>query len=316
MQYVWENTVEIPFDDDLFSINKSIVDDEGSVHILGKLYKAKRKDRVKGEPNYTYHVVSILNRGKEIKDYEIELEGFFLKDATIGINQKNNLVASGFYTRENRNTVKGAFYISIDIKAKKVIKSSAKDFDFEVFSVANEEEGEDEEKEKKSTKNNKAEKKANKKSNELYAYRLDDIIWREDGGAILIAEQYYIVERTCTTTDSQGRMTTRTVYYYNYHNILLINISPEGDIDWLKRIDKRQVTSGNIAFLSYVFTACKDKMYFIFNDNIKNHDKKTNKNTIYFYKGPNKKLTLIYYNNTQHDKNFHSIISSFYNNFC
>ena len=56
-------------------------------------------------------------------------------------------------------------------------------------------------------------------------------------------------------------------------------MSPDGKIEWSKKIAKKQVTRNDGGFFSsYALSIVKDKLYFVFNDNPKN----------LFYKGEGK----------------------------
>ncbi len=102
---------------------------------------------------------------------------------------------------------------------------------------------------------------------ELYEYDLEDIVLRDDGGAILIGEQYFV--REVTTTDFQGNINISYHYYYN--DIIVISIDPEGQIEWTEKIAKRQHTvNDNGLFSSYALAIVGDKLNLIFNDNAKN----------------------------------------------
>jgi hypothetical protein len=104
-------------------------------------------------------------------------------------------------------------------------------------------------------------REAKGKDVELYQYDLDNIVLKDDGGAILVGEQFFI--RVVTTTDAQGNVRTTTHYYYN--DIIVISINPKGEIDWTEKIAKRQHTiNDNGYFSSYAMAVNEDKINFIF----------------------------------------------------
>ncbi|MBX9851996.1 MAG: hypothetical protein K2X86_09580 [Cytophagaceae bacterium] len=118
----------------------------------------------------------------------------------------------------------------------------------------------------------KIEKKAEKgKDIELYQFSLDDLVIRSDGGMVLTGEQYFVRVHTYTTSNPNGGMSTTTVYKYHYNDIIVININPEGNIQWATKIPKTQITSNDGGFFSsYSMAVASDKLYFVFNDNPKN----------------------------------------------
>jgi hypothetical protein len=116
----------------------------------------------------------------------------------------------------------------------------------------------------------KAERKAARKDEELgieWDYNLHEIIRRDDGGAVLIAEQYYMYAVTTCTTNPNGGQTCRTTYHYIYNDIIAVNIDPQGNIEWSAKVPKRQHTTNDDGYYSsYALEVKGDKIYLIFND--------------------------------------------------
>lgn len=82
--------------------------------------------------------------------------------------------------------------------------------------------------------------------------------------------QQYSIWRNSTTT---------TINYYYYNDIIVINFSSNGKIEWTEKVAKRQVTANDGGFFSsYALSVVKDKLFFVFNDNPRNQ----------FYKGEGK----------------------------
>ncbi|MDH5399348.1 MAG: hypothetical protein OEX02_14450, partial [Cyclobacteriaceae bacterium] len=76
---------------------------------------------------------------------------------------------------------------------------------------------------------------------------------------------------TYTTQGANGAMMTNTMYYYYRNDIIIVSFSPEGEIKWLDKIPKTQVTvnDGGL-YSSYAKTIVGDKIYFLFNDHPQN----------------------------------------------
>lgn len=267
MEQIWEKQINLPYEEGLFKIEEYTISNTGDVYVLGVAYKEKRVSKRHGQPNYNYQILSYSDKGSNFKNIDVELEGKFLTDMQIAINEKDEIICAGFYSTEGTYSIKGSFFLKVDAVNKKVKHSNFKEFDMD-FLTQNLSE--------KAAKKV-AKKKKKGKDVELYEYDLDRIVLREDGGAVLIGEQFYI--NVVTTTNSNGG--TTTTYYYNYNDIIAINISPEGNIEWATKIPKRQVTSNDGGFYSsYTLAVVDDKLYFVFNDNGKN----------LFYKGGSDKL--------------------------
>jgi len=112
------------------------------------------------------------------------------------------------------------------------------------------------------------------KTVELYEYDLDRLILRDDGGVVLMAEQYYISTYSRSAnfaSDPYANNRREVVNNYHYNDIIIININPDGNIDWASKIPKQQTTSGdNGYYSSYQPAVIKNKIYLFYNDNPKN----------------------------------------------
>ncbi|MBL4657406.1 MAG: hypothetical protein JKX73_05355 [Flavobacteriales bacterium] len=258
MNKMWGKTVTLPYMEELFDVERYKVDDKGNVYILGLEFKDKRKLKRKGEPNYKYTMISFKDNGENVANYPIELPGKFITDMQFAIADNGDIVCGGFYSEEGTFSIKGSYFLSMDGKSNTIKSNSVNEFGID-FITQN----------LKAKKAAKAKKKAAKgKAVELYEYELDDIILKDDGGAVLIGEQYYVRVVTRTSTDANGNTRTTTTYYYHYNDIIVININPKGIIEWTEKIPKRQVTTNDGGyFSSYALAVRGDKMHFLFNDN-------------------------------------------------
>ena len=269
LNQLWEKKITLPYKEELFDVEDYEVDNNGNVHLLSLIFKEKRKEKRKGKPNYKYQILSYFDSGNELKEYPIKIEGKFLTDMQIAINDEQDIICGGFYSKEGTFSIIGSYFIKINGSTKEIKTKNFKEFGID-FITQNMTERQEKKTKKKDEKG---------KNIELFRYDLDDIILREDGGAVLIGEQYFVRIVTRTYTDSDGNTRTTTTYYYYFNDIIAISMSPNGSIDWAEKIPKRQLTINDGGFFSsYALSVVKDKLYFVFNDNPKN----------LFYKGQGK----------------------------
>jgi len=257
----WERKVELPYNDTEFSRERLRVDDDGSVLLLGVKYDSKREAKEKtkkGEVTYLYHLMVLKDGDSALEDNPIQVPGKFLQDMTFAMGADGDIICGGFWGNLNSWNARGAYFLRIDRKTKAIAHESFKEFDTDFITAYM-----TEKEEKKATK--KAEKKG--QDLEMYKFELDDIVRRDDGGAILIGEQAY--NYTVCYTDSRGN--TRCTTHYIHNDIIVVNIDPEGDIEWASKIPKRQHTANDGGFYSSYALAVKgDRMYTVFNDSGKN----------------------------------------------
>ena len=94
-------------------------------------------------------------------------------------------------------------------------------------------------------------------------YTLQDLILREDGGAILIAEAQYLSEYSFYDQFTQT-FNRRTEYHFD--NIIVFSVSPEGTIDWCRVIKKEQVSMDDFGiFSSFAFYLNNEELGIIYN---------------------------------------------------
>jgi len=257
----WERTVELPYSDKEYRQEELRVDDDGAVLILGVKYDEKREARAKekkGEVFYTYHLLVMKDASSGVEDTPIEVAGKFLHDMTMAIGKDGHIFCGGYWGNKNSWNARGAYFLRMDRATKRIDHESFKEFDNDfITSYMTEKE------EKKATK--KAEKKG--EDLEMYKFKLYEIVLRDDGGAILVGEQAY--DYVVCYTDSKGN--TRCSTHYIHNDIILVNIDPEGDIEWAAKVPKRQHTVNDGGFYSSFALGVKGtNMYAVFNDSGKN----------------------------------------------
>ncbi|MCB0803745.1 MAG: hypothetical protein KDB74_11655 [Flavobacteriales bacterium] len=254
---LWKQDLESDYSDELEDIEKIRVSNEGDIYLLSIQYKEKRRAKKDGEANYIYMLKEYSKDGDRVNQFPISLQGEFITDMTIGLNGNNEIVCTGFYSTIGTYGIKGCYYMLLDAKTKTIKKESKKEFSFD-FLTANLSE----------RKTKKAEKRKEKgKDIELANYILGDIVLREDGGVIQVAECYYIT----STTYTDGNGMRHTSYQHHFDDLIVISISPSGNIDWTRKIRKSQTAPDSYnKYASYHLKVNGDKMYFFHNGNAEN----------------------------------------------
>ncbi len=278
LEPIWKKDIELPYPDNKFSVENYRVDRNGNVHVLGVVYEDAFRKRRKGKPTYKYTLITYGADGSDDKEYRIDLGDKFITDLTFRIQKDGNPVCAGFYSDKNSYSVRGTYFFKIDKNSGEIFNQSIKEFDFDFIT------------ELYTDRQKKRAAKAEKGSNddrkaELYEYDLDKLILRSDGGAVLVAEQYYVRIENERYRDAQGYWQFRQQFYYNYGDVIVVNINPDGGIEWASHIPKRQVTVNDGGyFSSYAIAVTGKAIYLVYNDNGKNFDK-TKNNRIHAFNG-------------------------------
>lgn len=296
---VWEKEVILPYPDNQFTVEEYRVDDAGNVFLLGVLYSDAAKYRRRGNPTYRYVLLSYLNQGQVEDEMQIELPGKFITDLTFRIGKDGNLVFAGFYSDKGSYSIKGSYFFRFNPYDRSLLNRNYAPFDFNFLTAFM--------RPKEKERALEAERINDPlRSPELYNYSLDRLILRSDGGAVLIAEQFY-VERESYYRNmypyygyypygyfNDFYYSNRQVdYLYNYNDIIIVNIKPNGELQWTARIPKWQETRNDGGFYSsYAMSIVRDKLYFIFNDDARNFDPKRKADRVYKYTGQNEMVVL------------------------
>lgn len=248
---LWRKEIEIPYASNLFDINEKFIDYAGNVHMLATLSPEKQKGDIFNKTVATskYLLISYYAAENKLKEFEINLDGKFITSVTAGVNPAGNVAIGGFYSNSNSLSLAGTFYLTISPQTKKVITLNQKPFEKEFLTEFMSEKNAD-------------------KGGELSDFYFDHFILNEDGSALLVAEEYF--KQTYTYFDPYNQL-----YYdnntYNFNSIVVVKVDVKGEIEWTKKISKRQVSSTGLnEFYSYSLGKGESNLYIAFNDNSNN----------------------------------------------
>ncbi|MEM9885783.1 MAG: hypothetical protein AAF849_07820 [Bacteroidota bacterium] len=289
---LWSKDIRLPYNDEIFTVEEYRIDNDGNVYLLGVLYFDKARASRNGQPNYQYVILTYRNNGTEEQEHKIQLRDKFITDLTFRNDRKGNLICSGFYSEQSAVGAKGTYFLKMDLETGEIYNESLKEFDFELLTQ--------DYSEGKRRRAEEAERTGNERRQaELYRFALDELILRSDGGALLIGEQYYVFEDFYQDFRFGGvgfggpTPMTRVDYYYHYNDIIIVNIRPDGEIEWSTRIPKVQVTRNDGGYYSsYAMSIVRDKIYFIFNDDARNFNRNNNRQ-LFNFTGNNMTLSLV-----------------------
>ena len=255
LKEVWSQRFELPYTNKLLDMTTHRITSEGDLYILGKRYYGKRRERQKGEINYDYLLLS-FDRSGAIDSFKMESEGKYLKDMQVDISPSGDIISAGFYSDKGAFQSAGAYYMRIDGSSKAVEQQSFKEFE-DGFLLQN----------MTAAKKKRLEKKMEKgKEVELPFFFIDEFILGEDGSTKIIAAQRHIY--TVTTYNQYEAITTT---HYDYDDMMLLDINPQGEFTDAVRVAKNQHTTNDAAVFSSYSAAYNNKnVYLIFNDNAEN----------------------------------------------
>jgi hypothetical protein len=260
LKEMWRDNIRFPFSREYFNIARLTVDDRGGIVLLGQKMKEVKlgPDAVEaGRSNYHWELVVIQDKGKKRFEFSLESDKHFITDICGIVDHENKLHCVGFYSTSKTKGIRGAMYLKIDCNTGAVMKSSMSEFDTDfLYSELN------------PYQRDKAERKG--KEVELQMFNLKNIVLYEGGGCILLAEQF---EASTATSRFVTPYVTFTSVSQNYKclNIIAVRVDKTGDIEWEKKIRKRQYTINDEGlYSSFGVQVIRDKIYIIFNDHVNN----------------------------------------------
>ncbi|MBV6653970.1 MAG: hypothetical protein KI786_09465 [Mameliella sp.] len=282
MQELWSKNIRLPYSEQQFSVEDYRVDKDGNVYLLCIQYLDDSSQAVRrGLANYQYVILSYTDNGERKQEYRLAVKDKFITDMTFRIGNEGDLICAGFFSERGTNSIKGTCFFRVNPETEEVFNVSLQEFDFEFRTAFMR--GSQQRRAERAEQSGNTNQEA-----ELSRFALNDLILRSDGGAVIVAEQFFVFQRTYRLWDG----TLQFDEFYNYNDIIVVNIRPDGSMEWSVRIPKRQETVNDGGYYSsYSMAVVRDRLYFIFNDNSRNYTSQ-NDNNLYNFNGRNSIITL------------------------
>ena len=258
---VSDGDYRLPYEGKLSTINQHYLSNTGDYFIsVTEFEPAEEKKIFKNYLNYkAMHILHITP--DDLEDFTIDLEGKRVEAMTMNSDNDRIFTLTGIYGDQGKAGVTGLFYMRANFDKQEVIDEGFEKFGKDFIT----QDWSDRQKEK-------AEKKEQKGKGEpqLYNYVMRQTEVLKDGSVVGSLEQYYVVVNTYRDPKT-GATTTTYTYYYN--DIIAFKVGVDGGFDWLKKLNKYQVsTNDGGPYSSYARFVDDGKLCFIFNDNVKNYD--------------------------------------------
>lgn len=262
-----DKSVELPIKTRNFDKETIGVDNLGNVYVLAKIYKEK-DERQKDQSLYYYKLV-VFNKDEKPKEFDFDYPNKDIESINIIPGKNNTLICTGFLKILNKGLfgvgkkalISDEMFSSI-IDSKTLTLKSAKNYEIEGLYP-----------------------EKPKKASDYVPYKVKEIFFRPDGGAVVVAEQYKLV----VTTTSGANGMTHTSYYYYFCDIAVINVSNTSEVESVSKMPKYQMNAGNPSIIS---TYNNGNTYIVYEDLEKNlvaeNDKETKRSTKSWMSSSNK----------------------------
>jgi hypothetical protein len=264
---VSRGVIDIPFEE--FEVVQGRLSNTGRFYTVGyEVEKDETTGLIKREIDVAgdYHVMIYDAVDGNLVDFDLDIDRD-ISSVGIKILADESFVTYGMYSNFDAKGISGAFFMKVD-KNQTVLFTEldefAEDFITQHWTARQKKKAE-------KTKKKKNPKKQAEPS--LYSYIMHDLVVKDNGDMVLLAEQYYMYVTSHTYTDANGVSRTTYTYHYIYNDILAVNCTPAGEITWKEKVKKRQHSINDGGYYSSFFTMIQgDNIQMIYNDSEANMD--------------------------------------------
>lgn len=260
LEMIIDKQVKLPMNNLNFDILQYELHKSGKIYMLAKITPEQRRKSNKGQIIYQYRLLVYDIDMKKVDNYDIRAAKFVLKDMMFAIDYDGNADVYATMSRKNKNELEGFFHKRLDIEEGNWMRADSKKANYKF-----------ERSEKPSFRN----ERVSEIYNQMYNYKLRDILYLSNGGSIVIAEhENHWVD---STVDPH----TKEAVYYNYYkfnDIILSYTNSDNNMVWMRRIPKSQWSYNDYGKYSSFFATTKlNWVVLCYNDhskNVKNMHKK------------------------------------------
>lgn len=257
----WSRKVALKHTEEQTEVVSTVLKNDGSVYMLCKVYEgkkakeSKKNEKKKSVAAYEMVLYHFTKEEEEPKEFRLKLGDAFIKGASLATDKMDELKCTGFFSTTRNGSLNGVFYLQLAADGT-VTASSKKEFTASDL--------------KKFGEKNTDKDKGGDEGLEA-SFRFSDFLIRDDGSAVVVAEENYSV----THSSYNGRTWTYTTYYYS-NDIVAFTINSKGEVERVSVIPKRQVGVNTKFFISYVALIRNNDIVFFYNEDEDNMGKPVN----------------------------------------
>lgn len=250
-----DKVVEVPVKGKKFSFHSVTVDNFGNVFILAQILKEKSERENKKESYYYYKGIS-YGVNNVIKEFEFDYPDRDIESIKVIPGENNTLICTGFLKILNS----GFFGKGLKAKISDEIFTVIIDCNTLTLKSSNKLELEGLYPEKP------------KKASDYVPYEVKNIFYKNDGGYVIVAEQYKL-DIFVMTTQNGG---TSTQYKFYYCDIACINVDKNNQVTSVSKMPKYQLNADNPSIIATYYNG---KTYIVYEDLEKNAEAENDKET-------------------------------------
>lgn len=262
---VWGTEYEMPYTEAKMDNLGYLLSNDGTVYLMARVYEGNtpKEGRDKEKPNFHFEIITYKKGVQKPRTASVKLDNnFFPTEAWLYENDNHEITLAGFYSKAMYKPVDGAYMLKFDPETGNFSKMKGGYYEIPteiIKSYTSEREKRKLEKEEKKDENNDI-GISNLEINEIYTL--------PDGSIKILAEQYVVV---VSRYYDMGCKCMRTSYDVYADDIFVLSITPEGKMDWVKKIPKSQHSGGAYGPGISINSLCTgNDLHVFYIDNIKN----------------------------------------------
>ena len=236
MNKLWSNEFVMPYKEAVMRYDDFTVDNQGSAYMLAKIYDSEKRKEIDKEtktPAYHYEVFKISRENNKLTPVVLQSDNFFIRDASILESSNHEIFLAGTYSKKGKGLgTDGIFLFQLDASGN-LMKYKKGFYEFPVEEL---------EKFESARKKKYIESRADYEASNI---KVRNIVMGSDGSIFIACEEYHdeVIMHTSTTNFNSNMSSTSTRYTYNfyYDDIYATRISPAGEFEWLRKIQKNKL---------------------------------------------------------------------------
>ncbi|HNL38966.1 MAG TPA: hypothetical protein PKH43_07530, partial [Saprospiraceae bacterium] len=250
MQVLWDKTAILkePFYES--DIDAMVLSNAGELFLMSEHNNRKGKME-----EHDIRMLRVNAAGDQL--IRVPLPDFLTCDVKFAYdNQHQRLVGVGLYGEKNRERANGSFFMAIDpASGTPVLRNEP--FDNQFFDILRRRDSADND-------------DSSGGGRGISDADVTQIVLREDGGAVLIAERHHEIQRGATAARGFWRDGARLVVDYYFDDVFAIAFNPDGTIPWKTVLHKKQYSQDDEGvYSSFFLLRSNDRLHMLFNDEIK-----------------------------------------------
>ncbi len=246
MQVLWDKVIELEtpdrFEPDPYEMALS---NTGDFYLISE----KNNRRAKIE-NHSFHILHINATVDDIT--QAPLGEYLTIDSKFAIDNLNQrLTGAGIWGDKNKNRANGTFFFSISLHNNAAQVLHYEGFDEKFLSILRQ-------------------RDVDEGSKGISDSEVQQLVLRQDGGALLIAERNHEIQRGTAAGRGFLRDGMRVIVDYYYDDMYAIAFSSDGKPQWKTALHKKQYSQDDEGtFSSYFLVKNAEHLRLLFNDEIK-----------------------------------------------